>query len=625
MKFLSVGAIIACLAMSVVSDQAAIVAKTIGKGHLVLQREVARALPKACVVFAPGASLVPKQYGPIFEKLIQLTEFQDTVALILKFPFDNVFTQKQFNGIVEEAVSELLADFQQSNPHLNVTSIPFFFGGHSRGGISMQDLMQELYNLGSTVDNKQVSVPAKFLVQNSAIDQNDPPGQTLGKDVDLSTLLKVNNAGMILFSATLARKYRPDQNGSFRDVYYPIFTIGGDMDGLFRPFRLAEQYYHESLSEAYPEISSREKYVTRPVLVVRGASHMSFASGLAPIFVKLNDNRAQIGDLEAHEKIAKSMAYFTQMNGHNLGEKVAKSTISYLYSNHVQNSRKYFDTIVKSLELEGSYHLKPACNELKDGDKRKEILPSGQQHSRASRCWSGSPWSEMMQSSLANLTDPGLKLRSNVQISSQDAFWKVWLINPVHLPNITQSSCTADKEFACTVNVTTVTQATYPFVDALDFGFFPIGSDELRTKFKSIQALHVAAGVSGADADSYFKTVDDNDQVCKRLNQLSLEWALKNADKLVLQRYLSGSVQYVAGNDSGPYNAGPNWIWKALQIKEVKDDAYKTTVEITSPSMRTPVNYFVKLSAGFHYCKVLSPARALELIYSDSLRYDYKL
>lgn len=90
------------------------------------------------------------------------------------------------------------------------------------------------------------------------------------------------------------------------------------MDGLFRPFRLAEQYYHESLSEAYPEISRREKFSTRPVLVVRGASHMSFASGLAPIFVKLNDNRAQVGDLEAHETIAKSMAYFTQMNGHKL-------------------------------------------------------------------------------------------------------------------------------------------------------------------------------------------------------------------------------------------------------------------------------------------------------------------
>jgi len=38
--------------------------------------------------------------------------------------------------------------------------------------------------------------------------------------------------------------------------------------------------------------------------------------------------------------------------------------------------------------------------------------------------------------------------------------------------------------------------------------------------------------------------------------------------------------------------------------------------------MRTPINYPISEAAGFHYCKLLSPFRALEWIYVDSL-YDH--
>jgi hypothetical protein len=35
--------------------------------------------------------------------------------------------------------------------------------------------------------------------------------------------------------------------------------------------------------------------------------------------------------------------------------------------------------------------------------------------------------------------------------------------------------------------------------------------------------------------------------------------------------------------------------------------------------MRTPLNYFVKAAAGFHYCKVLSPFKAMEWMMTDAL------
>ena len=41
---------------------------------------------------------------------------------------------------------------------------------------------------------------------------------------------------------------------------------------------------------------------------------------------------------------------------------------------------------------------------------------------------------------------------------------------------------------------------------------------------------------------------------------------------------------------------------------------------IQSPMMHTDVDYKIKAAAGFHYCKLLSPARAMEWLYIDGLR-----
>jgi len=45
----------------------------------------------------------------------------------------------------------------------------------------------------------------------------------------------------------------------------------------------------------------------------------------------------------------------------------------------------------------------------------------------------------------------------------------------------------------------------------------------------------------------------------------------------------------------------------------------KKTVTVQAPMMRTPTDYFIQSAAGFHYCKVLSPFKALEWMYTDSL------
>merc|ERR1712173_246466 len=70
------------------------------------------------------------------------------------------------------------------------------------------------------------------------------------------------------------------------------------------------------------------------------------------------------------------------------------------------------------------------------------------------------------------------------------------------------------------------------------------------------------------------------------------------------------------GPDVGPYNVGPLWIWSNMEYNSNSD---KTLVTIRSIMMKTSVDFIIGASAGFHYCKVLSPARALEWIQTDSL------
>ena len=43
-------------------------------------------------------------------------------------------------------------------------------------------------------------------------------------------------------------------------------------------------------------------------------------------------------------------------------------------------------------------------------------------------------------------------------------------------------------------------------------------------------------------------------------------------------------------------------------------------VEVSAPCSHTPVSYLLKAAGGFHYCKLLSPARAMEWLYTDGLR-----
>ena len=115
---------------------------------------------------------------------------------------------------------------------------------------------------------------------------------------------------------------------------------------------------------------------------------------------------------------------------------------------------------------------------------------------------------------------------------------------------------------------------------------------------------------------------------CMEINQAAIDWALSKLPASTKSRYEKYGQKLMVAEDLSTCIAGPCWIWDPLRI--TRDDA-NNTVTIQSVMFATeneetyPCGESKKIpcSAGFHYCKLLSPAKALEWMYVDGLRNLY--
>ena len=357
---------------------------------------------------------------------------------------------------------------------------------------------------------------------------------------------------------------------------YPLstLTIGGEVDGLARMSRIMES-----------AVALKQVPKDFPVVLLRGVSHMQFASGTPPTNVKNNDLKPEVSIDEAHTAVAVHVAaYFKQrLEG-----------ASQIYSLVAESNAEFLGPWEQAFQLEGYYHLKQPCYcvSLRCPEKPE--------------CRGGSDW----VASTAQKLMAGL---DGVELAVQDNFHRVYTVTPVHLPEI-ENQC-SQGQTDCKLTSQTVTENLYSTVDDLfDTGFQSITASEMRCKMMSRQSFQKAAGVPNPDFD-----VTDAPSICAQINQAALDWALDNTGSRTMDRYKKLGEQMEMGEDEGPYNAGPLWIWTYMDYKEedVTNGVKKEVVR--SPMMKTPTDYPISSAAGFHYCKLLSPARALEWIYVDSL------
>jgi len=205
-------------------------------------------------------------------------------------------------------------------------------------------------------------------------------------------------------------------------------------------------------------------------------------------------------------------------------------------------------------------------------------------------------------------------------LEGNDAFHDVSDEHPFHLPNI-WTSCDSPGP-ACVLNVTTVTM---PVLKAGDLfpGNTTLSAIELKTKFKSREAVWTAIEASGSS------TADQNNSICQLINERAYAWALANAEASVRSAFEAhGEPMVMVEDQPAPIGVtGPTWIAKELVYTRVQEEAAKghrakSHIEVQSWQFVVG-NFPVKskyLPAGMHYCKLLSPARAMEWIYLDGLR-----
>ena len=146
-----------------------------------------------------------------------------------------------------------------------------------------------------------------------------------------------------------------------------------------------------------------------------------------------------------------------------------------------------------------------------------------------------------------------------------------------------------------------------------DDGAAPVSAIELGTKLASRQLIFNLTGNASPES------LDDGDR-CADINAAAYAWARSAVSAPALARFDAHGVPMKFMPDKKPaVPAGPWWIWTYLDIALAND---RSAAEVTS--------YYAFFSldadpygAGNHYCKLLSPARAVEWILTDGLRPNY--
>ncbi len=369
----------------------------------------------------------------------------------------------------------------------------------------------------------------------------------------------------------------------------PTLTIAAELDGLVRITRIAEAFYTQS-SVAYKH----------PVVVIPAASHASVLNEGVSLSSKITDLdlKAEISNSVAASQVAQVVrSFILNISGVN-------SIETSVLQHKVTEASTYFAPIIEAfVQLEGNWFFT-------GGDEEN----------------GSSGWAAGAQQLLASPTPVavhgwGKSTNEFHLLSDEDKIPPYF--RPMHRASID----------ANTIDSTTIAQLRFVEVSLADVGIGLNGfgiikeektailgqlSDngesfvsaiEIATKMRSRQYLFNVTNASEGAADS----LDDGNR-CADINQRAINWAISKLSLAAANRYASGR-KIIVSSDIKPFPpAGPFFIWKYITLEESS-----STLTVSSPygfySMSSN-----PYGAGTHYCKLLSPARALEFMLVDSLR-----
>lgn len=424
----------------------------------------------------------------------------------------------------------------------------------------------------SSMKSKGMNSSTIFFAAHSSLSSGPVLQDYLLKNQELAS-------GLILMGGFLQRNKR--------DIPYPIHTlmISGELDGVCRVSRMMEEYYHR----LYLNRDEWGTVVTKyPIVTVRGMTHFQFAAGEIPNLIKELDFKPEISYDEAHKTVARIISAFVAVT---LGD---NSSIAAL-SDATKSTGDYFQPLIDAYNLEGNYYFKPPCND----------------NPPSAACQLGSPWTARAMTVMADPLALG-------HINDTDEFHPAAQVIPTyHHPKIFSKCPKPDQ--SCVVHLSSVSENIYKS-DKGDNGLVPNSASEIRAKLKSRQSVLLAAGYSNVD----FNTSDAGSR-CKAINQLAYDWAINHTDPITRRRFSEFGAPMVMGEDKGCLENGGLWIYLPMHYNTTKNSTGGEILIVQSIQLKTNVTYPIGIFAGMHFCKLLTPARAMEWIYVDSLRAYYTL
>ncbi len=274
----------------------------------------------------------------------------------------------------------------------------------------------------------------------------------------------------------------------------------------------------------------------------------------------------------------------------------------------VQDTAAFVGPIISAYNLEGSSHFNAPAQW--GGPAQAECVRGG--------CPSSSAWAPNGQLDISGDLPGGWTVQVTneyVNLASEPLIG-----GDFHLPNISVDAANQ------TLVIKTYSQNAWSLLDPLDTGFDYTSSAQIQTKQYSRQCTFIH-GLG--DVNASFSL--DNSSFCAKTNAAAYQWALNAAGATTLARFQKYGQPFVFAPDV-TFGPGPFWIAAPLQFNNVTDASGTPVISVACPVSATPIDEWVKVFGKiprpsfipdpgcFHYAKLLSPARAAEWIYVDSLR-----
>jgi len=388
-------------------------------------------------------------------------------------------------------------------------------------------------------------------------------GHSMGGGAPLPVVQKLHEQGVvsgaILQAAFITRSFLPPQTAELAFTA-PTLSVGAELNyGAARPPRFAEAVYNQPES-------------THPVVVIEGMNHGQYFTG-----GKFEDIKPEITHEEAQKKQAKIAVDW-------LAKELNLGSGSHLAS-EVARTRAWVAPMIKAGELEGS----------RSYNVPNQVGTSGWNCPRGV-CQAGSQWISEAQAYIAgkDVVRSGAKFQNNFADLFPFAGGDREGRKPFVKENTLQAYVMASNNEGDLGNR-----------DGEDFAAdkSPVTTGELLAKF-----------VSGQNAGKMLlgRTLPADGDVCADLNAQAYEYALRNAGAKTRQRF-EAHGQELAFDATAYKSAGPLWVYGKMAWKEKSGKMHLKSSGLLTGLGDREID-------GNHYCKLLSPARAMEWVYIEGLK-----